>query len=191
MNIINTLIAENLKATVGQAQRYTLVALSSAALFAVLTLPSPSAGDVKWQLLGVPVAIAPPLALVVLYLAYLGSCLLADNMLLHVRDLADKLGDLEQTRAVLSYPTALTVSPVGRFCATVLPAVLVILGLGKIHWQSMYQLHPVAWFFAYTVAGATGLSLYSRAQRCLKPNLYPERQRPKAKARSDQSGRSL
>ena len=138
----NNLIAENLKATIGQAQRYALLALSNAVLFAVLTLPDPSSGDIiKWQLLGVPLNIAPPLALIVLYFVYIGSCILADNMLIHVGDLVDKLGNKEEARAVLSYPTILTVSPLGRFFGTLLLAALVVFGLAKIHWQGVYQLY--------------------------------------------------
>ncbi len=41
----NSPISENLKATIKQAERYTLVALSSAVVFAALSLPNPKAGD--------------------------------------------------------------------------------------------------------------------------------------------------
>ncbi len=131
-------ISENLKATIKQAERYTLVALSSAVVFAALSLPNPKAGDVKWELLGVPLTVTPPLALVVLYLVYVGSCLLADNMIIHVRDLAAKVATKEQVRAILSCPTILTVSPIGRLFGTVVPAALVIFGLVKVHFQGVY-----------------------------------------------------
>jgi hypothetical protein len=179
---MNNLIAENLKATIGQAQRYTLVALWSAVIFVVLTLPNPSSGNmINWQLLGVPLSIPPPLALIALYFVYIGSCILADNMLIHVGDLVDKLGDIEQARAVLSYPTILTVSPLGRFFGAVLPAVLVIFGLAKIHVQGVYQLHPVVWWFAYGLS-LMGVVVYARVQRFVVPNLYPERRRKQTTA---------
>jgi hypothetical protein len=179
----NNLIAENLKATIGQAQRYALVALSSAVLFAVLTLPNPSSGDmIKWQLLGVPLNVAPPLALIGLYIVYVGSCVLADNMLIHVGDLVDKLGDKEEARAVLSYPTILTVSPLGRFFGTLLPTALVVFGLVKVHLQGVYQLYQPVWWFLYGFTALMGLAVYIHVQRFVVPNLYPERKRGQTSA---------
>jgi hypothetical protein len=54
---------------------------------------------VKWQLLGFPLEFQPPLALVALYLVYCFSCVLADNMLLHVRDLIAQAGITAESRA--------------------------------------------------------------------------------------------
>jgi hypothetical protein len=171
----NSPISENLKTTIQQAERYTLVALSTAVVFVALSLPNPKVGDVlKWELLGVPLSVAPPLALVVLYFVYVGSCLLADNMLFHVRDLSDKFEDKEEVRAILSYPTILTVSPIGRLFETVLPAALVIFGLIKAHSQGVYQLHFVAWWLAYGFA-LSGVLVYCRVKMFVVPNLYPER----------------
>ena len=180
--MFNGLISENLRATIGQAQRYLLIALSSAVVFAALSLPNPlSGGVVKWELLGIPLNISPPLALIVLYSVYIGSCILADNMLIHVGDLVDRLGDKEQARAILSYPTVLTVSPIGRFFGTVLPAALVIFGLAKVHFQGVYQLPLVVWWCAYGLS-LMGVVVYSRVCRFVMPNLYPEKKRNKKSA---------
>jgi hypothetical protein len=169
-------IADNLRATVGQAQRYLFVALSSAALFAALTLPNPSPGElVKWQLLGVPLSITPPLVLIVLYFIYIGSFYLADNMLIHVGDLADRLADKEEVRAILSYPTVLTASPVGRTASILLPAALVVFGLIRLYLQGIYHLHGAVWWFVSIFAGQLGPALLIHVQRFIVPNLYPER----------------
>lgn len=168
-------ISENLKDTIKQAERYTLLALSSAVVFAALTLPNPKEGDVvNWELLGVPLPIAPQLALIVLYLVYVGSCLLADNMLIHVRDLSDKIKNKELVPAILSYPTILTVSPIGRLLGTVLPAILVVFGLMKTHFQGVYKLPSPVWWFAYGFA-LIGIMVYLRVRRFVLPNLYPEK----------------
>jgi hypothetical protein len=176
----NDQMSDNLKVTVEKAERYTLVALASAVLFAALSLPDPKIGDpVKWQLWGVPLVVAPPLALVILYVLYFGSCLLADNMLLHVRDLAARLEDKEHVRVVLSYPSILTVSPIGRLFGTILPAALIIFGLIKSQLQGVYQLHYLAWWFAYGFA-LSGVLVYLRVQMIVVPNLGATRntQRP-------------
>ena len=171
----NIAVSENLKATINQAERYTLVALSSAVVFAALSLPNPKAGDpLELELFGVPLTVAPQLALVLLYLVYFGSCFLADNMLIHVRDLSAKLGDKEQVSAILSCPTILTVSPLGRLFGTVLPAALVVFGLAKVHSQGVYQLPLVAWLAAYAFA-PLGVLVYVRVWQFVVPNLYRER----------------
>jgi len=175
----NNLISENLKDSIKQADRYTLLALSSAVVFAALSLPNPDpeAGAVlNWTLLGVPLTATPQLALVILYLVYVGSCLLADNMLIHVRDLADKIEDKEQVRAILSCPTILTVSPIGRLFGTMLPAALIVFGLIKVHLQGVYQIPLVAWWFAYGFA-LSGALVYLRVRMFVVPNLYPEKKR--------------
>jgi hypothetical protein len=174
----NGRISENLEDTIKEAERYTLVALSSAVVFAALSLPNPKAGTVlEWELFGVPLTVAPQLTLIVLYLVYVGSCLLADNMLIHVRDLATKLADKEQVSAILSYPTILTVSPIGRLFGTILPAALVIFGLVKIHLQEVYQLPLAAWWFAYGFALSSGVVVYLRVWRFVVPNLCPEKKK--------------
>ncbi len=173
----NKQISENLRDTIKQAERYTLLALSSAVVFAALSLPNPGAGDVvNWKLLGVPLPVAPQLALVVLYFVYVGSCLLAENMLIHVRDLADRLEDREEVRAILSCPTILTVSPIGRLFGTVLPAALVVFGLIKVHLQGVYELPSWAWWVGYGFA-FSGALVYLRVRRFVVPNLYAERER--------------
>ncbi len=69
-----------------------LLALSSATVFLVSSLAQPKNGEVvEWGLLGFPLSLEPPLALAVLYLVYIISCLLADNMILHVRDLTESM----------------------------------------------------------------------------------------------------
>lgn len=167
----NTHVAENLKATIEKAERYVLVALSSASVFAVLSFAKVKGGDVvRWELLGFPLDFSPPLALVVLYFLYFFSCLLADNMLLHIRDLAAKLDDKNQVSDILGYPSILTVSPIASFLGTVAPAALVIVGLAKTHAQGVYPLHYVVWCFAYGF-GLSGLLVYLRVYKIIVPHL--------------------
>jgi hypothetical protein len=170
---VNSRLSENLKATLEKAERYVLVALSSAAAFAVLSLPEAQTGapgeGVKWTLLGFSLNFDPRLALLMLYVLYVFSCVFADNMLLHVRDLAERLNDPREVRSVLSHPTILTVSPIGRFVVTVIPAALVCLGLAKSHFTGAFELPWPVWWVAYGFGGFLGLGVYIRVSQCIAP----------------------
>ncbi len=164
----NNAAADNLKATIEKTERYVLLALSSATVFLVLSLAQPKNGDVvEWELLGFPLSLEPPLALAVLYLVYIISCLLADNMILHVRDLTAKL-DSEQMGTAFSYPSVLTVSPIGRFIGTVIPAIFMVIGVWNV--QQFYPMHYIVWWFAYGF-GLISILVYLRVRMFIVPCL--------------------
>lgn len=173
--MIKDQIAQNLKDTIKQAERYVLLTMSSALLFAALALPNPSGGsEIKWSLFDVPVFVPPWLAMIVLYFLYLGFWFMADNMMVHVRDLASKFEDKEEVRAVLSCPTILTVSPLGRFIVSVTPPALIGFALIKVYIQGIFQL-PF-WVFLLAFGFGIGSSLiYLRIQKFVVPYIYPER----------------
>ena len=172
---MNSRISENLKATLEKAERYVLVGLSSAVAFAVLSLPEAQTGGpgegVKWTLLGFSLNFDPRLALLMLYVLYFFSCLFADNMLLHVEDLVQRLNDSVEVRAILTYPTILTVSPIGQFVVTVIPAVLICLGLAKSHYSGIFELPQFVWWVAYGFGGLLGVEVYVRVRQCIAPHL--------------------
>lgn len=172
---MNDRLSENLKATLEKAERYILVALFSAVVFAVLSLPEAQTGapgeGVKWTLLGFSLNFDPRLALLILYAVFFFSCLFADNMLLHIRDLAKRLNNPIEVRAVLTHPTILTVSPIGQFVVTVIPSVLICLGLTKSLNSGGFQLPWFVWWVAYGFGGFLGVLVYARVLQCIAPHL--------------------
>jgi hypothetical protein len=164
-----TKIADSLKATIEKAERYVLLGLSSAAVFLALSLAEPKSGDVvEWELLGFPLSIEPPLALVLLYLLYVFSGILADNLFIHARNLAEKL-DVVKTGIVLSHPSILTVSPIFSFVGTVVPGVLVTIGIWLI--QGDYSLHSMVWWILSGYALVFSIFLYLHFWRYIRPYL--------------------
>jgi hypothetical protein len=168
-------LSENLKATLEKAERYVLVALSSAVAFAVLSLPEAQTGapgdGVKWTLLGFSLNFDPRLALLMLYVLYFFSCIFADNMLLHVRNLGKRMKDPLEVHAVVTHPTILTVSPIGQFVVTVIPAILICLGLAKSHLSGVFELPPFVWWIAYGFGLLLGVVVYVRVWQCIIPYL--------------------
>lgn len=168
----NNHTAENLKAAIEKAEHYVLVASSSAVVFCVLSFARIRIGDVvKWQLLGFPMDFSPPLALVVLYLLYIFSCILADNMLLHIRDLIERLGDKDQASDILGYPSILTVSPLAIYLATIMPGPLVMIGIWNLATQGIYTLHYSIWYFAGGFGGVLSLVIYFKVHKIIKPHV--------------------
>ena len=167
----NNHVAENLKTTIDKAERYILAALSSAVVFYVLSFAKVKDGDVvKWELLGFPMDFSPPLALVVLYLLCIFSYLLADNLLLHIRDLITRLNDQDQVSDILGYPSILTVSPLGSYLATVIPGTLIIFGIWNLSTQGVYPLHYAVWYFAGGFGGVLGLAVCIRIHKIISPH---------------------
>jgi hypothetical protein len=175
--LVNSRLSENLKATLEKAERYVLVTLSSSVAFAVLSLPKANTGAsseaVKWTLLGFSLDFDPRLALLILYMLYFFSCIFADNMLLHVKDLAKRLKKVDpgEVHAVMTHPTILTVSPIGQFVVTVIPAVLVCLGLARSHFTGTFALPGPVWWTGYGFGGLLGLGVYARVWQCVAPYL--------------------
>lgn len=149
-----------MKATIDKAERYVLLGLSSAAIFLALSLAEPKPGAVvKWELLGFPLSVEPPLALVVLYLVYVFSSVLADNMILHARDIA-RLSQGEKTESLFGHPSILTVSPIGSGMSTVVPGAIIAGGIFNI--RGDYSLPPMmAWCLA-GFAFILGIAVFSR-----------------------------
>ena len=153
-----------------------LVALSSAVVFSVLSLPeaqmgvSPSEG-VKWTLLGFSLNFDPRLALLIMYALFFFSCLFADNMLLHIRDLTKRLKDPKEVNEVLAHPTILTVSPIGQVVITVIPSIFICLALWRIHSSGSFQLHWFIWVLVYGYGGLIGPMVYLRVRQCIIPYL--------------------
>lgn len=175
----NDILSENLKDTIKYAERYVLFALACSIGFFVLSLPKPVGNQlVNWNLLGVPLSISPQLALIFLYLMNICAGLLANNMLIHVRDLVEQINDKEHVKAILSYPTVLTVSPTIRSGSTLLNTVFIVLGLIKIYMEGAYQLPNAVWWIGYGFS-LVGVSNYFTILRFVKPYIYPEKKREK------------
>ncbi|UCG55403.1 MAG: hypothetical protein JSV32_04150 [Dehalococcoidia bacterium] len=175
---MNSRLLESLKSTLGKVERYVLVALFSAVVFAVLSLPEAQIGvapgeGVKWTLFGFSLNFDPRLALIVLYALFFFSYLLADNMLLHIRDLTKRLNKTD-VQAVLTHPTILTVSPIGQFVVTLIPSVLICLGLAKSHYSGSFQLHSLVWWFAYGFGGLLGPAVLVRVRQYIAPYLLKD-----------------
>lgn len=187
----NNILIENLKETIKKAERYNIISLTSSIAFVILTLPNkvndsfePSglmhqeASNIEWTLFGIPLSISPQLALIVFYILFVSSGFLASNLYIHISDLANKISNSEKVREILSYPTVLTVSPLGRFVCTILPSAFIIVGLIKINIQKTYDIHWIVWIFAYGFS-LTGIKIYSQLKKYVVPNLFPERNREK------------
>lgn len=165
-------ISENLKITLEKAERYTLLALTSAVAFAVLSLPARTGtpSEVKWSLLGFELDFDPRLALLMMYGLYAFSCLFADNMLLHVQDLATR-NEPTEVREMLMYPTILTVSPIGQLAVTVIPGILICFGLWRSYVGGVFNMPWIAWWFAFGYGGVAGLEVYARVRLCIDKTL--------------------
>lgn len=167
-------LSDNLKETLEKAERYTLVALFSAVVFAVLSLPEVQVGapgeGVKWTLLGFSLSFDPRLALLILYVVFVFSCLFADNMLLHIRNLV-KEKDPKEVGEILAHPTILTVSPIGRFAVTVIPSLFIIFGLWRSYNSGGFQLPSYIWWVVYAFGGLLGPWVYGRVWHCIRPHL--------------------
>ena len=98
-------------------------------------------------------------------------------MLLHARELAARLNKLGpgEVRAILTHPTILTVSPIGQVVVSVIPAVLVCLGLAKSHSAGTFVLPGPVWWIAYGFGGSLGALVYVRVWQCVAPYLGDER----------------
>ncbi len=184
---MNPRFLENLKTTIERIDRYMLLGCSSAIVFCAYSLPNARhtvPGDiVNWQLLGFSLQFAPSFALVALYLLYCFSCLMMDNMLLHVRDLARALrreagsNVVAQARvkseiaATLSHPTAVTVSPIGQIACTIVPALLIVCGLVTSASSGSYRFPPLYWVPVGAIVVVLGAWNCFRVQQCLRPHL--------------------
>ncbi len=147
---MNDLLVASIKSTIDKADTYALTMLASSIAFAILCFPEAQKGQadqpVKWQLLGFPLNFQPPLALIVLYCIFFVSSMLTDNMLLHIGNLVRRINDQRLVSGVLTHPSVLTVSPIGRFLVTVVPGLFVLVGLWRLWSKGQYRLPGTVWF---------------------------------------------
>jgi hypothetical protein len=169
-------LVASLKATLDKAERYALTSLASSVAFAILSFPEAvttlPGQPVKWQLLGFPLDFQPVLALVVLYCIYIISCVLADNLLIHVGEITGTINNRALVAEVLTHPTVLTVSPIACILATAFTSVLVIAGLLRIWWCGDYGLPTLA----LVLAGAFALGrviVFVRVRQHITPQQNP------------------
>ncbi len=158
---MDTRLSTNLEKTLEKAERFAITALFSALLFSALSLPKATvSGSVIWTLLGLPVKLDPRLALLILYALYVFSCFLADNMLLHARDLALRVKDPAEVGNILTYPTLLTASPFGHFAVTWLPGVLVCFGVVMCYYNGGFPGTPLlVWWLLGMFGGLLGIGV--------------------------------
>ncbi len=159
-------VADNLKETIKKIERFVWFAFISATVFFVLSLTKLDV--VELELWGFPLRLGQPLALAALYLVYVFSCLVADNLIRHFRDLANKL-DSDQIAAVFGTPSLLIVSPIVRFAGTVIPGILI--GTGVWNVQKFYPMHYIVWWFAFGFGLILSILVYVLVSMIIAPYL--------------------
>jgi hypothetical protein len=159
------MMEDYLKGTIEKAEKYVLLGMASAVIFFTLSLAEPQPGEiVEWRLLGFPINIAPPLALIASFLAYQFFVVVVYSFILHARDLTSQ-SNREPKELGFKYPTILTISPLGSAATMLVPGILV--GLGCLNVRKYYPVNNtlLIFFALYSIVG--GILLFWRNQEIL------------------------
>jgi hypothetical protein len=163
--------ADHLKLALRDTERYLMISASSALAFGVFSFARMQPGNaIKWQLLGFPLEVNVPLALLFLFLIHVVSAWLADHSLLFVRDLALLLKEDPGRNALLTYPTLMSIGPAGQVIGSLAPGILVLAGLGRLYVSPVNGLSPGTWIAAACLAMA-GPVVYMHILMLLGPRL--------------------